>query len=667
MFQAGNLLVHQVLDKHNPTLCCDLKHILPLGELLLQGCTGEASLDGEDYVPLTSRNAKDTSARFVRFALLEGEGRGEVRLHCGSGFYAQEEPYWTDAFCRKEKGRGWRGGDGVYSLLLQDDAAASRRKILFTFGDTLISDINPDGSRIEPLDMVNNTYAILTGQDALAPGGLRFCIARDEKGRDSSLIEPAPGAFDYQGAGLKVNQTYYWMQDWALSQGHLLTFPMLLTEDKTQPEGYQFRLLGTILARIPLLDGEPDFSRSQQFPLNLYLKEAGREILYGGCVLRKNGKTVCDAYIYLYGYMTTEEGRFLCLARVREEEVADRSQWTFFDGKAFVPDIAASAPLLSHVSTELSVSYLAHGPLRGKYLVVFQYNTNSRYVAVSVADSPTGPFSPARKVYDCPESGAGRGSYTYNAKLHEPLSSGDRLIASYNVNTTSWQEHVDQALLYRPRFLRLRHTGEDEWDRLFSNAFDQRLEMFRWLNQTAQAGAAVFAGDSLIQEFPLEEFFPGSLVYNRGIGGDTTFGLLQRLQQSVVDLQPSKVFLLAGANDLEAGKQPGDIVERILEAVRRIRDSLPACSIHVITLLPVNKSDHPKINQLVVHNKDNVRIEKVNLLLQEAADKEPFALVDAHGALLDENGQMKLHCTQEGLHLSPEGYAVLAGLLRPLL
>ena len=122
------------------------------------------------------------------------------------------------------QGRGWRGGDGVYSLLVKDDPLPSRRKVLFTFGDTLISDINPDDSRVEPLDMVNNTYAILTGEDAKAPGELRFHIEKDEAGRDTSLIEPAEGAFDYAGAGLTADKTYYWMQDWA-SEGGLPTFP----------------------------------------------------------------------------------------------------------------------------------------------------------------------------------------------------------------------------------------------------------------------------------------------------------------------------------------------------------------------------------------------------------------------------------------------------------
>lgn len=667
MAQVGDILYEGVLDADQPAVAIDLKQILPLGTLRMTGCQGEASLNGKDYQPLSPGDGNETAARHLRFSLKPGEGRGEVCLQCGSGFIAQEEPYWTAAYCRREQGRGWRGGDGVYSLVTRDAAAASQRKTLFTFGDTLISGIREDDSRELPLDMVNNTCAILTGLDPEAPGGLRFHIQKDSKGRDTSLVVPAPGAFDYEGAGLKVAQTYYWMQDWALTGEGLVTFPMLLTEDKTQPEGYQFRLLGTALVRVPLQDGEPDFTRSSQHPLNLHLKEPGREILYGAGVLRKNLKTVCDGFIYLYGYITRPDGRFLCVSRVPAGEVEQPGSWTFFDGRDFVPDIAASAPLINHVSTELSMTFLAHGPLKGKYLLVYQHDTNSAFVAVSVADSPTGPFSTPQMVYCCPESGAGQGTYTYNAKLHEPLSNHGSLIVSYNVNTTVWQEHVDQALLYRPRFLSLRHTAENDWDRLFANAYRERRKMFRWLNQTAQAGATVFAGDSLIQEFPLQEFFPGHVVYNRGIGGDTTLGLLQRLEDSVIGLKPARVFLLSGANDLLSEDSPEAIAGRILEAARAIRDSLPGCSIHVLTLPPVNQGQHPLINPLVVTGREPVAITAINRLLKEQEQEGLYTLVDAHSRLMDDKGRLKLHFTQEGLHLSPEGYGELADLIRPYL
>ena len=45
-------------------------------------------------------------------------------------------------------------------------------------------------------------------------------------------------------------------------------------------------------------------------------------------------------------------------------------------------------------------------------------------------------------------------------------------------------------------------------------------------------------------------------VANRGISGDTTRGMLIRLKEDVLALQPSAVVLLMGTNDLEEGATP---------------------------------------------------------------------------------------------------------------
>lgn len=63
-------------------------------------------------------------------------------------------------------------------------------------------------------------------------------------------------------------------------------------------------------------------------------------------------------------------------------------------------------------------------------------------------------------------------------------------------------------------------------------------------------------GDSLTNEFPIHELLALRKderlfhIHNRGIGGDTTDGVLRRMAESIWDLQPNKVFLLIGTNDL---------------------------------------------------------------------------------------------------------------------
>ena len=71
--------------------------------------------------------------------------------------------------------------------------------------------------------------------------------------------------------------------------------------------------------------------------------------------------------------------------------------------------------------------------------------------------------------------------------------------------------------------------------------------------------AVVFLGDSITQGWhdDLDGSFPELKVANRGISGDTTRGVLIRLQEDVLALHPRAVVLLIGTNDLEeAGGNP---------------------------------------------------------------------------------------------------------------
>ena len=60
-------------------------------------------------------------------------------------------------------------------------------------------------------------------------------------------------------------------------------------------------------------------------------------------------------------------------------------------------------------------------------------------------------------------------------------------------------------------------------------------------------GAVVFLGDSITQGwYALANAFPNLKVANRGIGGDTTRGVLYRLKADALDLDPKAIVLLIG-------------------------------------------------------------------------------------------------------------------------
>ena len=77
--------------------------------------------------------------------------------------------------------------------------------------------------------------------------------------------------------------------------------------------------------------------------------------------------------------------------------------------------------------------------------------------------------------------------------------------------------------------------------------------------------ALVFLGDSITQFWgdDMGGSFPGVKVANRGISGDTTRGVLIRLKEDVLDLDPIGVVILIGTNDQEENADPETIAANL--------------------------------------------------------------------------------------------------------
>ena len=100
-----------------------------------------------------------------------------------------------------------------------------------------------------------------------------------------------------------------------------------------------------------------------------------------------------------------------------------------------------------------------------------------------------------------------------------------------------------------------------------------------------QPGDTVFLGDSITEGGLWHELFPASATRQRGIGGDTTAGVLARLDP-IAQAKPRQVFLLIGTNDLFFGVSQGEIVANVVQIVERLHSASPETSIFVQSVLP---------------------------------------------------------------------------------
>ena len=180
----------------------------------------------------------------------------------------------------------------------------------------------------------------------------------------------------------------------------------------------------------------------------------------------------------------------------------------------------------------------------------------------------------------------------------------------------------------------------------------QRRSLFEVL--PIHSGDIVFLGNSITDGCEWAELFNNRHVKNRGISGDRSGWLLDRLDP-IVGGHPKKLFLMIGVNDLAAGVSPDEIVANVARLIDRFQSESRWTKIYVQSILPVNGVDtkaKPKN-----HWKKGAEIIETNKLLETLCEgRKNVMYVDVYSALVDEKGMLDKQYTNDGLHLMGEGY-----------
>ena len=182
----------------------------------------------------------------------------------------------------------------------------------------------------------------------------------------------------------------------------------------------------------------------------------------------------------------------------------------------------------------------------------------------------------------------------------------------------------------------------------------------QWAREVVQdQGAVVFFGDSITQGWGVDfkQAFPGMKLANRGIGGDTTRGMLLRLQEDVLSLRPKAVVLLMGTNDIEV-EVPVDAIgrnfQKIVAALKAHDSKVPVI---VCRIFPSSASK----------KRPKETIAAVNALIDAAVKNDPqFTVLDTYTLFANAGGDARAEYFPDLLHLNAAGYARWAAALRPL-
>ena len=190
--------------------------------------------------------------------------------------------------------------------------------------------------------------------------------------------------------------------------------------------------------------------------------------------------------------------------------------------------------------------------------------------------------------------------------------------------------------------------------------YEQKCQEYANENASLTTGGIVFVGDSLVEWYPLEEHYSGKNVYNRGIRSDLTLGVYNRLQTSVLELEPTIVVIMVGTNDITAQRSINAILKTYKEIVY---DSFYyAVDIYVMSVPPQNKDFETNIFINVDNN--NKRIRELNAKLEAFCDTCSATYINLYDLLVDENGYLNEAYSTDGLHLNNEGYTIWTNLLK---
>lgn len=182
-----------------------------------------------------------------------------------------------------------------------------------------------------------------------------------------------------------------------------------------------------------------------------------------------------------------------------------------------------------------------------------------------------------------------------------------------------------------------------------------------WAQRVQQdQGALVFLGDSITQSWGdnLGGAFPGVKVANRGISGDTSRGVLIRLKEDVLDLNPAGVVLLIGTNDLEEKAEPETIAENMKLILAALKQHNPKMPVVLCQVFPSAASKSRPAD----------KIKRVNQLYAAAVKGDrQVTFVETYPLFADAEGDAKKEEFPDLLHPNKAGYAKWAAAIRPVL
>ncbi len=333
---------------------------------------------------------------------------------------SQAAPHLNAKFRSKA---GWIGGDGAQSIDL------GHQKTLWLYGDTWVGTLT--NGRRSKARIVHNSAGVQCTPDSEC----EFIIRENEQQQPIDLIAPLDG------------RGWLWFQAGVVVNGQLYLF-MSQYEKSTDPLRPDHQPLGQWLAIIENPHDSPLDWRLRQVRLPFSSYSYTRDLTFG------SGAVVDGDYLYVYGYDDASrqyaQNRYLVLARVPLNQIADMSQWRFFKQGRWTRNHLRPTKISDYMAGDISVT---HVPGIDQFLMVYTDCDVSNRIVARTAPTPAGPWSNIEVVHKCRDASGDLNLFCYAGKAHPTLSSDGKLVISYLTSSVdTWQVATDSRL-YWPMFV----------------------------------------------------------------------------------------------------------------------------------------------------------------------------------------------------------------------
>ncbi len=179
-----------------------------------------------------------------------------------------------------------------------------------------------------------------------------------------------------------------------------------------------------------------------------------------------------------------------------------------------------------------------------------------------------------------------------------------------------------------------------------AKSYERYTEMYDIYNGSRIA-KIVMLGDSITQGAYWNELMHRGDIINRGIPGDTTVGMLERLD-TVAGPTVEHVFVLAGINDIAQHYTADAIYDRYVRIIEFLKRSGITPHIQSTLYLSNKNPNYIAVNKQVV---------ELNTLLKSYAVKNSIDYIDLN-FLLSKGGAMISDYSYDGTHLNSKGYLI---------